>query len=67
MNFSLPVLVASFVFGVLGFYFIKRARKNGNILQLIVGLILCVFPYPMENVYLIWGIGAALVLVGSIL
>ncbi len=60
MNFSLSSLAASFVFGVFGLYFFRHGKKQGHIPSLLVGLILMIYPYFIENAILLWGIGFGL-------
>lgn len=64
MNFSLSALIAGFVFGVFGVYFIKDGKRQALVSLVLVGLALLVYPYFIENIYLIWGIGVALLAYG---
>jgi hypothetical protein len=65
MSFDWGNLWAGFVFGVIGLWFVKRAKAEGNLLSLGVGIALLVYPYFIENAYLLWGLGVALVFLGS--
>ncbi len=64
MNFSISNLAAGFLYGTMGVYFIKRAKRLSHIPSLVIGAALLIYPYLLENEYLVWGIGAALVAVG---
>ena len=60
MNFSVSSLVAGFFFGVWGLYLVRRAKREAHPPSLAIGLALLVYPYFVENAYLLWGIGTAL-------
>lgn len=60
MNFDLSSLAAGFIFGVFGFYFMKWGKREAHAPSLFIGLILLVYPYFVENAWLVWGIGVAL-------
>lgn len=64
MSFSIGSLLAGFVFGVAGIFFIKEAKKEGNLRALGFGIALLLFPYFLENAYLCWAIGIALTVIG---
>lgn len=64
MNFSVGSLLAGFVFGVAGVFFIKAAKREANLKLLGFGIALLVFPYFVENVYLCWATGIALTVIG---
>jgi hypothetical protein len=61
MNWSFSALAAGFVYGVFGMALIRRAKKEAHPPSLVIGLALIVYPYIIENIYLLWGIGAILV------
>jgi hypothetical protein len=61
VSFSVSSLLAGFVFGVIGMFLIGRARREGHLPSLLVGIVLVLYPYFIENVYLLWGAGIALV------
>lgn len=60
-NFSISTLIAGFIFGVIGMYMIKRAKSEAHVPYFIIGLVLLIYPYFIENVFLVWGLGAGLV------
>ena len=53
-------LLAGFVFGVIGMYLVKRAKSEAHVPYFIIGLLMMIYPYFIENVYLVWGIGLGL-------
>jgi glucose uptake protein GlcU len=64
MNFSFSALIAGLVFGVLGIYFFKRGKNDAELPLIAIGLVLMLYPYLVENIYLLWGIGILLVGIG---
>ncbi len=64
MDFSVSSLIAGFVFGVVGVYFIKEAKRLGNLTALCYGLALLVYPYFVSNPWFAWPIGVALTVIG---
>jgi hypothetical protein len=62
MNFSVSTLAAGFVFGVIGIYLIKRGKQLAHLPYLFAGLTLLIFPYFVENEWMLWGIGSGIVL-----
>ena len=64
MNFSVSALAAGFIFGVFGWYFFQRGRKEVNPKALLIGLAMMVYPYFIENEYLLWVLGVALMFAG---
>ncbi len=64
MNFSLGSLIAGFIFGVAGVFFIKAAKREANLRLLAFGVALLIFPYFVSNAYIAWAIGIGLTLGG---
>ena len=64
-DFSVGSLFAGLVFGVLGMWLIKRGRSDAHVPWIVIGLALCVYPYFVTNVYLVWGIGIGLLFVAK--
>ena len=62
MNFTAPWLIAGLVFGVIGMYLIKRAKSEAHIPYALIGVALIAYPYFVENIYILWGVGVALTL-----
>ena len=48
------------IFGAIGLGFFIYGKKQGAIMPLLCGIALMVFPYFVDNVYLLVGIGLAL-------
>lgn len=61
MNFSLSAIIAGLLFGTWGMYLIKRAKSEAHWPSLFIGLVLMIYPYLVDNIYLLWGIGISLV------
>jgi hypothetical protein len=57
---SVAVLIWGMLFGAIGFGYFLYGKKQKAIIPLCVGIVLCVFPYFIANVYV-------LVLVGLVL
>ncbi len=57
---STAVLLWGLLFGAIGFGYFLYGKKQKAIIPLVVGIVLCVFPYFIANVYV-------LVLVGLVL
>ena len=60
MNFSLSALAASFVFGIFGIYLFRHGKKHAHGPVIGIGLALMIYPYFIENTFLLWAIGIAL-------
>lgn len=61
LNFSISSLLAGFVFGVWGVYFIKEGKRRALPAWAVLGLVLIVFPYFVDSAALTWIIGCVLV------
>jgi hypothetical protein len=59
MEFSVSNLAAGFIYGVMGAYLIKRAKREVHFPRLFIGMFLIAYPYFIENAILVWGLGAA--------
>lgn len=60
MNFSMGAIAAGLIYGAWGIYLIKKAKRESSFLSLIFGVVLVAYPYFIENIYLLWGIGAVI-------
>ena len=49
------------LFGAIGFGFFLYGKKHKAIIPLCVGIVLCVFPYFIADVYVLVGVGVILV------
>lgn len=58
---STAVLMWGMLFGAIGFGFFLYGKKQRAVVPLITGIVLCVFPYFIENVYVLVGVGLLLV------
>ena len=62
MDLSISSFAAGLIFGSFGIYAFKRGKTRGYALDIILGLILMIYPYFIENAFLNWGIGISLLL-----
>ena len=60
MNFSASTLLVGFISGVIGIYLFKRAKNLANIPLFVIAIAMMLYPYFVENDYLLWGIGGGL-------
>ncbi|MEO5957173.1 MAG: hypothetical protein ABIR36_15995 [Nitrospiraceae bacterium] len=58
---STAVLMWGMLFGAIGFGFFLYGKKQRAVVPLITGIVLCVFPYFIENVYALVGVGLLVV------
>jgi hypothetical protein len=57
---SVAVLIWGMFFGAIGFGYFLYGKKQKAIVPLCVGIVLCVFPYFIANVYVLVLVGLAL-------
>lgn len=60
----MSTLAAYFVFGVFGLSIFNLGRKQQKPIPLVCGIVLMVYPYFVDNVYWLWGIGAVVLAIG---
>jgi hypothetical protein len=58
---STAVLIWGMLFGAIGFGYFLYGKKQKAIIPLCVGIVLCVFPYFIADVYVLVGVGVILV------
>ena len=58
---SIAVLLWGLLFGSIGFGFFLYGKKQKAVVPLITGIMLCVVPYFIANVYVLVGVGVILV------
>jgi len=58
---STAVLIWGMLFGAIGFGYFLYGKKQKAIIPLGVGIVLCVFPYFIADVYVLVGVGVILV------
>ena len=58
---SAAVLIWGMLFGAIGFGYFLYGKKQKASIPLCVGIVLCVFPYFIANVYVLVGVGVILV------
>lgn len=59
-DFSVSSLIAGLLFGVVGMWLIKEARRRTNLYNVIIGVLLLIYPYFVSKPVPCWGIGFAL-------
>jgi hypothetical protein len=60
MDLSNPAaIISSIVIGVIGMGLFIYGKKQVSIPALVAGVVLCVFPYFVTSVLLMWGVTAA--------
>jgi hypothetical protein len=60
---SLPapaVLFASLLFGIIGLAAFTYGKKSANWKPMVIGLVLMVYPYAIDELWLLYAIGIAL-------
>ena len=62
MDFSAGTLIASLVVSSIGFGFFLYGKKQVRFPQLIVGLVMMIYPYFVAGPVAVWSIAGALVL-----
>jgi multisubunit Na+/H+ antiporter MnhE subunit len=60
LDFSVSSLLAGFIFGVVGYYTLRHAKKNANIAASVLAVTLMVYPYFISGAWLTWIVGFAL-------
>jgi len=60
---SVAVLIWGMLFGAIGFGYFLYGKKHKAIIPLCVGIILCVFPYFIDNLYVLVGLGVTLIVI----
>ena len=64
MNFNISGIFAGLIFGAFGMYFLKKGKDDGEVPPIMIGLALLIYPYFIENVFFLWGIGVFLMFLG---
>jgi hypothetical protein len=60
---SVAVLIWGMLFGAIGFGYFLYGKKQKAIVPLCVGIVLCVFPYFIADVYVLVLVGLALMVI----
>jgi multisubunit Na+/H+ antiporter MnhE subunit len=60
LNFSLSTIAAGFIFGVIGFYLFRHAKKKVNYPLILISVLLMTFNMFTSNPWQDWGVGAVL-------
>ena len=59
-NFDVSSLIAGVVFGLIGMWLFKRARKASDNRLIVIALLLMIYPYFVSGAIWNWGIGLVL-------
>jgi glucose uptake protein GlcU len=60
LDFSVSSILAGIIFGIVGIYVYRHAKKNGNIIVVCLGIAMMVYPYIVSGDWLTWIVGFAL-------
>lgn len=60
LNFSLSTIAAGFVFGVIGFYLFRYAKKKVNYPLILISVLLMTFNMFTSSPWQDWGVGVVL-------
>jgi hypothetical protein len=60
---SVAVLIWGMLFGAIGFGYFLYGKKQKAMIPLCVGIVLCVFPYFIDNVYILVCVGVTLIVI----
>ncbi len=59
-KFTASSIMAGIVFGAAGFYFFREGKKEGNFWNMILGIVMMVYPMLITGDILVWVVGVAL-------
>lgn len=57
-------LIAGFLFGLIGLYFFRIAKKDSNLMGLLFAISLMGYSWFVSNVWANWGVGIVLTVLG---
>jgi len=60
MDFSVPTLMSGLVIGGLGLFLFLFGKRAARPVLLGIGLAMCVYPYFIPNLLVVWGLTAVL-------
>ncbi len=60
ISLSASAIFTGVIFGAAGFYFFRRAKGDGNLKGMLVGVALMVYPYFGMGDLALWVVGVAL-------
>lgn len=62
MDFGDPwKLISAMVIGLIGFMILNHGRKEGEVKILATGLLLCIYPYFVASLLVLWLLFAAII------
>ncbi len=59
-SFDLSSLIAGLVFGTIGLWVFRHGKRNANNRNVVIGLILMIYPYFVSGAFRTWGAGFVL-------
>lgn len=59
---DIAMLIGGIVFGIIGLYLFRHGRRNQVIRNVVIGLILMIYPYFVSEKKLFWFVGLVLLL-----
>jgi hypothetical protein len=57
-------LVVGFIFGIFGLFFLRQGKRQAQFSVVLVGITLLLYPYFIENPFLLWILGIFLSILG---
>ncbi len=60
MSFDVSSIIASIIFGIIGLWVFRHAKKTANLKNILVGIALMAYPYFVRGAVKNWGIGILL-------
>ena len=60
LSFSVSTLIASFIFGIVGLWLFREAKKRGQLANILIAIALMVYPMFVSSVWKTWAIGIGL-------
>ena len=60
MDMSVSSIAASLLFGTIGLWILREAKRRGNLKLIPIGILLMAYTYFTANPYLDWGLGVTL-------
>jgi hypothetical protein len=59
-DMSFSSLFAGFLFGVIGLWLLKEARRRSNLYNVVISILLMIYPYFTAKPVATWGVGILL-------
>jgi hypothetical protein len=59
-NFSFSSLLAGLLFGIVGMWLLREAKRRANLYNVVIAVLLMIYPFFVSTSFLTWGVGCAL-------